>query len=430
VSKKYKGGNERDKKGIEKMHKENEKMYEEFLETTEQISIVKENFKKKESANLGKELLDAMNDFEELEDTIYSFLEKKDVIDKKYLELERISMLSSLNRNTLQNVIKDLDTVFESFVLDTNKIYDAINQNVSLILKLQKNNGKAVIKNKEIINLVKNFETLNRHFVSNIEELFNIIKNKQDLIDNVNNLKDTINSNKSESINTANKTTEMPYINEILDILEQVSNHNKYDSLYSIEFIIKYLIIFNNYQIDDLIGLYDNYEIEILIKYGYQKENENFDTWINGSSNDLVELKKLVSNNNTNLKFFKKNMNTDFLSLTTERATQIKKAEEEAKKTKDEDEDEDEDKNENEVNFLIETYPDSLDFFKNPKPAVFTNYTTRVTKKQNKKIKRGIDEVNNRLATLTHYKKIKDWGPKQSKNIKATIGEKGEITVL
>lgn len=430
VSKKYKGGDEKDKKGVEKIHKKNENMYEEFLKTTEQIAIVKEEFieflhENKFIEEFYEELFDAINVFEELEDTIYSFLEKKDVIDKKYVELNRISKLTSLNRNKLQNVIIDLDTVFESFVLDTKKIYNALLQNFNLMNKYKNGYENFVInsKNEEIraLNYKSKYNFNFRIINSIIESLKNIINYKQYLIDNVNNLKDTINSSKFESINTKENKTEMSYINIIFNILQEVSNHNKYDSLYSIEFIIKYLIIFNNSDIDYLYGLYDKYEIQILIKYGYQKETENYDTWINGSSNDLVELKTLVFQNNKNLEKFNTVMDPKFLSLTNEIAGQIKKAE---KANKD-----GEDKNENEVNFLIETYPDALEFFKNPKPQTFTKYTTRITKKRHNPIKRRMRQVDNSMALIKHYKKIKEWGPKKSKKIKATIDEKGEITV-
>jgi hypothetical protein len=399
VSKKYKGGAD-----LKKMHKENEEMYEYYLETMGDLTEIKNEYSKMDGQTADEiSMFKMMDELEKIKPIMYSILETKIKINKKYQELNTISKLTNVNIDTtLQKVIEDVDTYVADFVLDINQI---------IVTDTMREKSTINSSNK----LEERWNNLKNNILEEVSFLKTAIKEKEGSDKNMIYL---VNYNINKKLFYLIKLLKIIIDNKLSNEIENVIN-------YKIQNAINNKIQNEHPLFEKLIAITQKYINQVEIEFGYKKENDNFDNWINGRPEEKTELKKWVFQNNTNLKQFKKDTITDS-KIINERATEIKKTEKEKAKNGDKDED----KNENEVNFQIETYPDALDFFKNPKPAVFTNYTTRVTKKQHKKIKRRIDEVNNRLATLTHYKKIKDWEPKQSKNIKATIDEKGEITVL
>lgn len=385
VSKKYKGGAD-----LKKMHKENEEMYEYYLNTMGDLTEIKNEYSKKdeEDANV-KSMFEMMDELEKIKPIMYSILETKIKINKKKQELNIILKLTEVNISTLQKAIEDVDTYAKDFFLD-------INQILSSEFFVKKNYNR----------VINEFDSYLKIITENIYFLKIAIKEKEGVEKNT--FKLNSNSNIKERLQYVFDALKFYYTNTTISTSINYNIEQIHNSVTSNIF-------------EKFIKINKKYINQVLIEFGYKKENENFDTWINGRPEERTELKKWVFQNNTNLKQFKNDTIDDSKKIK-DAVTEIKETEKAEKAKKD-----GEDKNENEVNFLIETYPDALDFFKNPKPPTFTKYTTRITKKRHNPMKRRIDEVNNRLALIKHYKKINDWKSTDKKDITAVIDDKGKI---
>ena len=398
----YKGGE--DKKRLEKMHKENEEMYKKFSGIMEDWEEVNKKIKEKHATELKPEttpkdgfvLAAAIpiqitteitnekikrqrdNVFkavdEQSKQNLGAIIENGGKIDKKIDLLEGIISQDQVDLNTLQNAIKDVDTDAESLILDIVDI-TKVDPDILKYIKIYHSNIKNRITNKDV----------------DIENVFkNINKRSNGVKDYLDPLIAEMNALKYEK----NKAIEKIKSIKIDTGLKDEPIYNKYYEM---------LEVLNKQHIT-----------QAQIKIGYKNEDDNFDSWLKGDAKQLIELRKLVENNNKLLKEI-----TGELEKVVANISEIKET------IKNEEDDGDE------VTVEIVTYPYAQQLL--PKKDVKGSdpkYTNKIRVKKKGKIRDRLNEVNSNLTLLKNRKEIDGWiGKRQSKKIKAIIDKKGFITL-
>lgn len=438
----YKGGTEQDKKRIEKLHKENEEMYKKFSGIMEDWEEVNKKMKDKHTNNEFKEkplivktltmpvtkdrialaaatailipsemtieiendkikaenekmkkqrkgLFKTMDNNKDLKETLSSIIEKTGIIEKKIGALEDILNMDQVSVEMLQNAIKDVDTDAESLILDIKNV-KATSVDLTNI-KTSYSNIESKIKTKlEVYNGVFNSKTgaATSAIYKQISTLHKALKS---LITNADGEKAEI----TKQMNTIKDSTKGlkatdPKYKEYYEMLDTLNEHHT-----------------------------DQANIEL----GYKKEDENFDAWLKGDPKQLIELKKLVENNNKLLKDITGKLDTQGV---VENVAKIK----DAIKKDDEEDDSDEEEGD-EVMVEIVTNPYAQQFFDQPKnPNKIMKYTKKITVKNKKRkgVKRGFNDINNSLYLFKNHKNINKWvEQKKSKKIKAIVSKDGLI---
>ena len=453
----YKGGTEQDKKRVEKLHKENEEMFKKFsgimedwdkvnqkmkdkhtnkefkekplivkrlpmpvtkdrialaaatsIVISDGISIEIENNKIKAENKKMKEhregLFKTVDNNKDLKETLSSIIEKTEIIEKKKGLLEDILKMDQVSVEMLQNAIKEVDTDAESLILDIKKVPAVLTVPLTDI-KTTYSNIENRIKNKlDMVGNVFNMNTSSA-VTAIYTQIINLTYNLTTLIANAVAAKKEI-TKQMETIKDSTKglKTNDPKYKEYYEMLDKLNEHHT-----------------------------DQANIEL----GYKKEDDNFDDWLKGNPKQLIELKKLVENNNKLLKDITGKLNTEGV---VENIDKIK----EAIKKDDEDDDSDEEEGD-EVMVEIVTNPYAQQFFdqqKNPDKYIkdldetkgdknkIMKYTKKITVKNKKRkgVKRGFNDINNSLYLFKNHKNINKWvEQKKTKKIKAFVSKDGVI---
>ena len=395
------------------MHKENEEMYKKFSGIMEDWEEVNKKIKEKHANELKPEttpkaettpkdgfvlaaaipiqitteianekikrqrdnVFKAVDENEQSKKDLGAIIENGGKIEKKIDLLEGIINQDQVDLNTLQNAIKDVDTDAESLILDIDNLGMVVKPEILKNIKIYHSNIKNRITNKDvdIENVFKNINNRTtgvKNYIGPLIEAMNKLKKvKNEAIQNIKPIK----------IDTDLKDD--PTYKKYYEMLEVLNKQNITQT-----------------------------EIEI----GYKNEDDNFDSWLKGDAKQLIELRKLVENNNKLLKEI-----TGELEKVVAKISELKET---IKK---------EDDKGNEVMVEIVTYPYAQQLI--PKKDVKGSnlkYTNKIRVKNKRKMKDGFNDINSNLTLLKNRKEIDSWiAKRQSKKIRAIIDKKGFITL-